>query len=130
MLDGRHRCVIWINEIFNNVEVHNNHIVCRTTSTPRKEGLFSFNGKCDFKTIVLRDNIIECEGQPRPLLRSKESYGARVENNKLVNVSDADKFTDAKADRPQGLLEPLKFQCGAKGEFTVDGWKAAPTAKR
>jgi len=124
------RGVIWFDGVFNNVEVRNNHIVCRTTATPRKEGLFGFNGRSDFKTIAIRDNVIECEGQARPLLRSKESYGTTVENNKLVNISDADKFSDAKAARPQGLLEPLKFECGAMGEFTVDGWKAAPTTKR
>jgi len=44
-------------------------------------------------------------------------------------VSDADKLTNAKADRPQGLEKPLKFECGAKGEFIVDGWKAAQTPK-
>jgi len=28
---------------------------------------------CDFKAIVIKDNIIDCQGQPRSLLRSKES---------------------------------------------------------
>jgi len=123
------RGVIWMNEPFDNLEVRNNHIVARTTATPRKDGLFGFNSKCDFKTISIRDNIIECIGEARPLLRAKESYGAKVENNSITNVSDADKLTNAKADRPQGLEAPLKFECGAKGEFTVDGWKAAQTPK-
>ena len=118
-----------MNEPFDNLEVRNNHIVARTTATPRKDGLFGFNSKCDFKTISIRDNIIECIGEARPLLRAKESYGAKVENNSITNVSDADKLTNAKADRPQGLEAPLKFECGAKGEFTVDGWKAAQTPK-
>ncbi len=118
------RGVIWINEVFNNLEVRNNHIVCRTTKTPRKDGLFGFNPKCDFKTISIKDNKIECEGTPRPLLRAKESYGCVVENNTLTNVADAGKLANAKADRPVGLEKPLKFECGVKGEFTVDGWKA------
>jgi len=123
------RGVLWINEVYNNVEVRNNHILTRITATPRTEGLFGFNPKCDFKTVTIKDNLIECEGQARPLLRCKESYGATVENNKLVNVADADKLTNPKADRPVGLEAPLKFECGVKGEFTVDVWKATPTAK-
>jgi hypothetical protein len=73
--------------------------------------------------------VIECEGRPRPLLRSKESYGAAVENNVLTNVADADKLANPKADRPAGLEAPLKFECGAKGEFTVDGWRGGPTPR-
>ncbi len=118
------RGVIWINEVFNNLEVRNNHIVTRTTKTPRNEGLFGFNSKCDFKTISIKDNLIECEGTPRPLLRGKESYGCVVENNTLTNVADADKLANAKADRVVGLEKPLKFECGVKGEWAVDGWKA------
>ena len=123
------RGVIWLNEVFNNLEIRNNHIVARTTATPQTEGLFGFNGRCDFKTISIKDNQIECEGQARPLLRAKESYAATVENNTLTNVSDAEKLTNAKADRPVGLEKPLKIECGARGEFTVDGWKANPTNK-
>jgi len=123
------RGVIWVNEVFDHWEVRNNHIVCRTTATPRKEGLFGFNPKCDFKTIVLKDNMIECEGESRPLLRSKESYAAAIENNTLTNVSDVDKLKNEKADRPVGLDKPLQFECGAQGEFTVEGWKAGPTKK-
>ena len=65
----------------------------------------------------------------RPLLRSQESYAAMVENNTLTNVSDAEKLTNAKADRPVGLEKPLNFECGVHGEFTVDGWKAGPTKR-
>jgi len=123
------RGVMWMNEIFNNMEVRNNHIVTRTTATPRKDGLFGFNPGCDFQTITLRDNIIECQGQPRPLLRSKESYGAVIRNNALTNVSDTNRYDNAKTDKHAGLETPLKFECGVHGEFTVDGWKAGPAAK-
>ena len=104
------RGVIWINEPYNNLVIRNNHIVTRTTATPRKEGLFGFNSACDFKTIVIRDNIIECIGQSRPLLRSKESYGAVVENNTLTNVSDTARYKNPKTDKPVGLEKPLKFR--------------------
>jgi len=123
------RGVVWINEVFNNLEVRNNHVVTRTTATPRDEGLFGFNPKCDFKTISIRDNLIECVGQPRPLLRAKESYRAAIENNSLTNVSDTAKFENPKAARPVGLEKPLKFTCGVHDEFTIDGWKAGPAAK-
>lgn len=123
------RGVIWINEVFNNLEVRNNHIICRKTVTPRNDGLFGFNPKCDFKTISIKDNIIECEEMPRPLLRCKESYDCIVENNTLTNVSDVDKLKNPKAERPIGLEKPLKFECGMKGEFTVDGWKTSRTKK-
>jgi len=123
------RGVIWINEIFNNLEIRNNHIVTRTTVTPRKEGLFGFNPGSDFKTITIRDNRIECEGEPRPLLRAKESYAAVIQNNELKNVPDTDRYENAKTGKPVGLEQPLKFECGARGEFTVDGFKAQPTAK-
>ena len=123
------RGVIWINEVFNHFEVRNNHILTRTTATPRNEGLFGFNPKCDFNSITIKDNVIECVGEPRPLLRAKESYGATVENNRLTNVADAEKLKNPKADRPIGLEKPLKFDCGVKGEFTVDGWNASPSVK-
>ncbi len=124
------RGVVWMNEVFNNLEVRNNHVVARATVTPRTDGLFGFNPKCDFGTIAIRDNVIECVGPARPLFRNEESYGAAVENNKLVNVSDAGKLANPKAGRPVGLEAPLKFACGARGESTVDGWKAGPTAAK
>jgi nitrous oxidase accessory protein len=119
------RGVIWLNEALNNLEVRNNHIKCRTTATPRKDGLFGFNPKCDFRTISIKDNVIECRETPRPLLRCTESYGAVIENNALTNVADADKLRNPKANRVIGLEKPLKFECGANGEYTVDGWKVA-----
>ena len=122
------RGVIWINEVFNNIEIRNNHIITRTTATPRDDGLFGFNGGIDFKTISIKDNLIECIGRPRPMLRTPESYGATMENNTLTNVADAEKLKNPKAHRPIGLEKPLKFDCGVKGEFIVDGWTANPAA--
>jgi nitrous oxidase accessory protein len=121
------RGVAWINEVFQRFEVRNNHIITRTTTTPRTEGLFGFNPKCDFSTIRIADNIIECQGTPRPLLRCEESYDSVVENNLLKNVSDITKYENRKADRSPGLVRPLKFTCGVQGEFTVDGWNVFET---
>lgn len=123
------RGVFWCNEVFNELVIRNNHVIARPTATPRKDGLFGFSSKSDFKTITIRDNLIECVEQSRPLLRSKESYGATIENNTLTNVSDADQLKNPKADRPIGLEKPLKFECGVKGEVTIDGWKSNPTKK-
>ena len=120
------RGVIWINEVFNNLEIRNNHIITRTTATPRADGLFGFNAGCDFKTISIRDNVIECQGQARPLLRCKESYGTVIRNNELTLVSDTDRYDNPRTDRRAGLENPLKFECGVHGECTVDGWQARP----
>lgn len=124
------RGVIWINEVFNNLEVRNNHIVTRTTATPRKDGLFGFNPKCDFKTITIRDNIIECQGQERPLLRAKESYGSVIRNNALTGVSDTKQYENPKGEAAPGLEKPLAFKCGAHESFTVDGWAVKPSAQK
>lgn len=118
------RGVVWINEIFNNLEVRNNHIITRTSPTPRKDGLFGLNVGCDFKTISIQDNIIECQGQARPLLRSKESRSAMIRNNQFTNVSDADQYENPRTDARAGLEQPLKFECGKHGEFIVEGWEA------
>jgi len=120
------RGVVWINEPYSNLEIRNNHIITRTTATPRKDGLFGFNRECDFSTITIRENIIECCGLARPLLRNDESYAATVRGNHLTNVSDTDRYENPKTDKPAGLEAPLKFECGAYGEFIVDGWKVSP----
>ena len=118
------RGVIWINEVYNNIEIRNNHIITRTTTTPRDDGLFGFNPACDFKTISIQNNLIECEGQPRPLLRCDESYSAVIRNNTLTQVSDIERYKNPRTDKPVGLEQPLQFECGVDGEFTIDGWKS------
>ena len=115
------RGVIWINEPFGKFEIRNNHIIARTTATPRTEGLFSIRSNSRFEGLAIRDNIVECIGQPRALLRQEAMYAADVANNRLTNVSDADRFPpDADA---AGLQERLSFLCGAHDEFRVDGWQ-------
>lgn len=121
------RGVIWINEVFNQLEIRNNHIITRTTATPRLDGLFGFNPACDFKTISIQNNLIECLGQARPLLRAKESYDAVVRNNSLTNVADAGRFENSRTGQVIGLEKPLQFECGVHGEFTIEGWQARPT---
>ncbi len=123
------RGVIWINEPYSNLVIRNNHIITRTTVTPRQDGLFGFNPKSDFKTIRIVDNIIECQGVPRPLLRNEASYGCSIHNNKLTNVADTDHYDNPQADAKAGLLTPLTFQCGVHGELTVDGWQTRATSK-
>ena len=121
------RGVIWMNEPFNNLEVRNNHVIARATATPRKDGLFGFNRESDFKTITIRDNVIECQSEPRPLVRNEASYRAVIVNNRLTNVSDADRLANPASYKPAGLEAPLKFGCGVRDEFTVDGWQGGRT---
>ena len=118
------RGVMWMNAPYAQLEVRNNHIIARTTVTPRTNGLFGFHQESDFATFRFTDNIIECIGTARPLFRNDASGGALVENNRLTNVTDAERYTNKPTGAPIGLEQPLKFQCGVNGEMTVDGWNA------
>ncbi|MEM8668078.1 MAG: right-handed parallel beta-helix repeat-containing protein [Planctomycetota bacterium] len=117
------RGVIWIQGPYDHLKVRNNHIIARTTTTPRKEGLFGLNGQSDFQTIQIINNIIECRGSARPLLRSDNSYNATIKNNLLTNVSDIENFENPEGDETPGLGEPLRFSCGVNGEMVVDQWR-------
>jgi len=117
------RGVVWIERAFNSMEIRNNHIIARTTPTPRTEGLFSFEGKSDFSKHVFRDNIVECIGTARPLFRNDESGKAMIENNLLTNVSDTGRYANPKTNRKPGPEAPLRFRCGVDGEMEVDGWE-------
>ena len=123
------RGVLWINEPYSQLEIRNNHIIARTTQTPRKEGLFGFNRSCEFGSIRIADNLIECVGQPRPLFRNEQSYGAKVSGNRLINVTDSDRFQNAADDSVPGLQAPLRFTCGVHNELTVDDWNVERTEK-
>jgi len=123
------RGVIWINEPYDNLVIRNNHIIARTTASPRQEGMFGFHPECDFTTFEIVDNILECKGQARPLLRRDESYRSKIENNVLVNVSDTDRYENPKTDSTAGLEEPLAFKCGVHEELIVDGWETRPAEK-
>ena len=63
----------WSAAPYNTLDLRNNHTITRSTLTTRTDGLFGFHPNCGFKTISILDNIIECQGQVRPLLRSQES---------------------------------------------------------
>ena len=102
--------------------------VVRTVfNTPAINALFAMRG-CVFTglaTISQRDT----EAAPEWGGSNANHPGVLIENNRLTNVSDAESLSNPKADRPVGLEAPLKFECGVRGEFTVDGWKAGPAPK-
>lgn len=104
-----------------NYEFANNHILANTTITPRTSGLFGFNTGSSFSTLSIRDNIIECIGVTRPLLRNTASNAAQIANNTLINVGGTG-YSNPDTGAPRGLLAPLYFTCGVDDEFTVDGW--------
>lgn len=124
------RGVIWINPPYANFDIRNNHIITRMTTTPRTSGLFAFNEMSDFDTISIRDNVVQCQGIPRDLIRGESGYRMRIENNRLVQVSDRDRYENPSANRTVGLESPLQFDCGVHGEWTVNGWEAKAKSKQ
>ncbi len=120
------RGLAWINQVYNNYSFTNNHVKANTLT--RKEGLFGFNPKTDFSTIVISNNIFELDEQnPRPLLRNSQSYASTIKNNTFININDADKIANPNTGDKKGPLEPLKFQVGVNGEYTVNGWDVTNT---
>ncbi len=89
--------------------------------------MFGFNAESDLTTLRIQNNIIECIGQARPLLRFNAATAVQVENNLLTNVSDQAAYANPQTDRPQGLEAPLAFTCGVHDEMTVSGWVVKPT---
>jgi len=116
------RGLFWDEGPYNRYAFHHNHVIGKTTRTPRTDGLFGFDKETDFSTISIRHNIIELTGTERPLMRNDASYGAAIENNQLTGISDSDKFENPQANEPRGLQEPLAFRAGVGGEYAVEGW--------
>lgn len=114
---------------YNNITFRNNHIIANPTVTPRSGGLFGLSASAtDFSTIVIRDNIIECIGTQRPLMRDSKGYAATIENNTLINLSDAGSIANPDTGAPRGPTEPLRFSCGAYNEYDVNGWQVREKA--
>ncbi|MBD3419654.1 MAG: hypothetical protein GF398_05990 [Chitinivibrionales bacterium] len=93
--------------VCNNISFRNNHVKANTTVTPRTEGLFGFNRTSDFSTIEIIDNISECYGTTRPLLRNDESCGATSENNTFTNITLRPACTNPSTGNPRGPRESL-----------------------
>ena len=87
---------------------------------------------CKFTAAAAAD-LYTTYGLPLDLtevIASEAGYGVDLEGPEtLVNVADAEKFENAKADRPVGPQGALQFRCGAQGEFAVNGWKSERTKK-
>lgn len=124
------RGVVWINEPYSNFHIFNNHIITRTTATPRMEGLFAFNKASALTSIVIESNVVECHGQSRPLLRREDLAEIVVRNNRLINVSDTDRYENPSTGNPVGLSAPLHFRCGVHEEIMVNQWAATPVGER
>lgn len=112
---------------YNNLSFYNNHVIANTTVTPRTEGLFGFPTTTTFSTITIKDNIIECIGQTRPLFRNTASYSSVIQNNTLTGVSDSGNYSNTSTGAIRGLTAPLFFTAGIDGEYTVDGWVVRQT---
>ena len=113
--------IFWTKGIYNQFRFYNNHVKANNLSM--NQGLFEFHPQTNFQTIEIRDNIIEnTPNNPRPLVRNQESYAAIIENNTLENISDTSAYNNPQKQGVQGLLEPLYFQVGVDGEYTVNNW--------
>ncbi len=116
------RGLFWGRAAISNYSFYNNHVIANKTVTPREDGLFGFNTASDFSTIAIRDNIFECRGLDRPLVRNEESYGATIENNSFTGISDENKIDNPQTGNVKGPTEHLKFYVGVNDEYLVDGW--------
>lgn len=54
-------------------------------------------------------------------------YAAKISNNSLTNVADAERFPKASSPAKPGLEEPLRFTVGVHNECSVDGWELVET---
>jgi len=119
------RGIFWAAGPYNNFSFCNNHVKANTTT--RKDGFFSWPASTDFASIVIKDNIFEnTSAMPRPLLRNDESrQGVTIENNTLVNISDAQEYTNTQTGNIKGLKQTLTFNAGVDGEFLIDGWEVS-----
>lgn len=122
------RGVFWSESVYNNIQFYNNHVIANTTTTPRTDGLFGFNTGNTMNTTVIKDNIIECIGQTRPLVRNTASYSAVIQNNTLTNVSGTSNYVNANTGAVRGLTSPLLFNCGVNNESIVNGWFFGPSS--
>ena len=121
------RGLFWTQGVYNQISFHNNHVKANTLS--RQDGFFRFAPETDFATIEIRDNILEnTHENPRPLMRTVESYAARIHNNELRNISDTDGFSNPATANVRGPKKMLYFHVGVNDEFLVDGWHAGPAA--
>jgi len=77
------------------------------------------------KSFRFTNNIIECQGTPRPLFRNDASGSSLIENNQLTNITDTTRYANKKTGQSVGLGAPLKFQCGVNSELGADGWKTS-----
>ncbi len=121
------RGIYWNEGTYNDFAFYNNHVRGNTTVTPRTEGLFDFRsdrngGIVNWSSIQIRDNIFELNGLARPLMRNQDSYGAVIENNTMVNVSDVASYANTERPRTRGPLEALNFTLGAYEALTVNQW--------
>ena len=129
------RGILWSDLPHDRLSFVRNRIVAdETTPSQHPEGLFGFrpakgNAATDLLTVEIRGNSIEVLGSSRDLLRSKEAAAAQIENNKLQNVGDATSYHNPAGTEAPGPAEPLKFDAGVDGEYSVDGFDIELAAK-
>ncbi|NJN26596.1 MAG: hypothetical protein HC819_11760 [Cyclobacteriaceae bacterium] len=114
------RGIFWTREgnSYFDFRFHNNHVIANRTITPRTEGFFSFPESSDFRGIRLKDNIIECVGLNRPLVRSDWSLRLilRIMNSSMYRTPQAIQI------RPQVSRRVLLTICTSPVAITMNFW--------
>jgi len=120
--------VFWSEGVYNNFSFYNNYVKANKTATSQNLGLFDFRTGSNWSTIVIKDNIIECIGLNRPLMRNSASYTAVIQNNTLTGISDVGSYANPNTGATCGPLSPLNFTLGAYGEYTINQWTLSLTS--
>jgi len=124
------RGVIWINEPYNNLEVRNNHIIARTTATPRAGGLFGFSPAAISRPSTSKITSLNAAAGPARCSRNEPSAAAAITNNLLTNVSDTARYANPMSQEQRGLAVPLKFECASMAKrWSMDGTRSPPVTK-
>jgi hypothetical protein len=115
------RGIFWSKGAYNRIQFVNNHV--RATKNTRKGAFFQLPSNTDFETIQIANNIFECTpDSPRPLLSTNIQPFQNIQNNRFVNMLDADRYAKPRSEIASGPKKPLQFTVGVNNEIQVDRW--------
>ena len=114
------RGIFWSGSSVNELDFSNNYVYVVPTINNRTNPMFDFRDDGNTAGVTLSDNVIEMDGVSRPLLNDAIAGKMKLNNNKLIGVSDADELDNPQTGAVQGLGEPLRFSVGVDGAYEID----------